>query len=235
MDRKCLECRSVLIIFILAFTLLSSEVSAGTLYFSDGSSDLTPASVLNAILQFDVTGSNLTATFTNNSAYRVNAIYFNFDATSNVTGLSPTDIKGWSFSTPTKNNATNADGFGMFDFALLGGNGNLNTASNQVAPNGGVETFTFSILGTGSFFQSDFIAENAYNNLAAAKFVAGPATNDPTETVEDSAFGVVPEPSTITLLGSGLICLALLGRRFRKYNGNNLSKNNDRVITNGPV
>jgi hypothetical protein len=68
-------------------------------------------------------------------------------------------------------------------------------------------TFTFSISGTGPFAPGDFIAPSSLGYTAAAKFVNGPG--------DDSAYGAVPEPSTGLLLATGLIGLAVNGRRRR--------------------
>jgi len=78
--------------------------------------------------------------------------------------------------------------------------------------------FLMAITGsctTTSCTTSNFILENAEGYLAASKFVNGP--DDPESPgFEDSAFGaIIPEPSTVLLLATGLSLLAA-GRRRRE-------------------
>jgi len=198
-----------LALIVMGGFFASSTVEATTITLSDLSSDETDPSVLDAILDFSVSDSTLTLTVTNTTEdpnfYNINEVYFN--ATSNVMGLSPETPfpGGWSLSTNQS-----ADGFGVFDFALTDGVG---TDEAQIIP-GETVTFKFTIVGTNSFSADDFTTERSTippgdrPAFAAAKFVQGPG--------DDSAYGAVPEPSTVLLLGAGLIGLALVGRlRFK--------------------
>jgi hypothetical protein len=212
---------------VVTIGLSVSTGNASTLNLSDASSDLTPASTLDATLDFQVFGGNqLQLTLTNNTSgadeFNVNAVYWNslsvvsglslVSATHSVTG----DVMGaW---TPVLTNQI-ANGFSTFDFALDDGIGSMNP--NIIMPGNSI-TFLMNISGTcaGSTncLDTDFIAMNGDGYFAAAKFVNGP--DDPQAAgFEDSAFGAtaIPEPSTALLVGLGLACLS--GRSARRRTG----------------
>jgi hypothetical protein len=207
--------------------LLSVAGSAGatTITLSGVSSDGTPASQLDAELDFVVVGTTLTLTVTNTgSDFTINELYWN--AASNVTGLSlltathsvaGSVTNAWS---PTETNE-NAGGFGSFDFALTvrgGGNG-----AKLIAP-GETIVFEFDISGTGPFAMNDFASANQEGLLAAAKFVRGPPDPECAGAViptakcpqgvltEDSGFGAVPEPASGLLMALGLVGVSAYGR-----------------------
>lgn len=223
---------------VAACLAFGSTAKAGTLILSDFSSEPSTnlASDLDASLTFDPNGATLTLTALNltdpNGAapYDINAVYFN--ALPSVTSLSLTsathssagDVTGdwplssWDGTVPGPK-PTLADGFGIYDYALLDGMG---MAAALLGPGESIE-FTLQINGgVGSFVQSDFEdlstpIDGEVLGLAAAKFVNGPDgcfDGDPNTPECDSAFGtVVPEPGTSSLLGFGLAGLAMLRRR----------------------
>jgi hypothetical protein len=202
-----------------ALLALGSSAGATTLTLSAVSSDGTPASVLDATFVFMITGaSELTLTVTNDTAapdeYVINGAWWN--AADHVTGLTLDSATHSSAGDVTAawapvENASMVDGFGIFDFGVTDGVGLMNV--NLIGPGESID-FVFTIAGTGPFDMNDFNVLNAMNLSAAAKFIAGPAANDPTELGdEDSAFGAVPEPTTAALLGLGLLGVGVLGRR----------------------
>lgn len=187
----------------LASVAFASGAHGAMIFLSSQSSDETPASVLNAMFEFEVAGSTLSFTAHNQTAapaaYKINQLYFNGGG--EVTGLTPVTIPtGWSFHT---NNA--AAGFGVFDFALIGGVGN-NPAQIQ---HGASVSFVFTIHGAG--VAEDFMSSHSsippgnMPGIVAAKFVQGPG--------DDGAFGAhVPAPSGIVALLLG-VAPALRRRR----------------------
>ncbi len=182
---------------------VASAAPASLITLSQFSSDETDAGVLDATMEFTVAGTMLTLTVTNNTAdpnaYTMNELYFN--APDGVT-LSFDGSPGWTFSTGAV-----ADGFGIFSFALIDGQGGN---PNQIV-SGETVSFTFTIL-TGTPTMDDFVTVFSTDPstlnavIVAAKFVGGPG--------DDSAFGgSVPAPGVLALLGvAGLVS----GRRRRR-------------------
>lgn len=196
---------SVALLLFSAFT--AKPVEAGTtLRLSDLSSDETKAADLSATLMFAVDGGELALTVTNDTVpiegFDLDAIYFNSMNSVSELLLSP-PLTGWSLLRNQR-----ADGFGIFDYALLTDLGN---DPAEIGPTESV-TFVFEITGIGPFADTNFttafsaIPPGEHEAIAAGKFVNGPG--------DDSAFGaVIPEPGTALLL---LFGSAIAGRRLRR-------------------
>ena len=176
-------------------------------------------SLLSATLDFQVAGNTLTLTVTNLTSdpntFNINRVFFNFDPGSNVTGLTlinePGGTAAWQLVNfdPLFPQTTAADNFGSFDFMLTHGPppGHNHHLIDPATP----RVFGFTILGTGPFFDTNFVAlsqqfDTNILSFAAAKFVQGPG--------DISAFGAnVPEPGTLALLGLAGGLLAMRRRR----------------------
>lgn len=200
--------------------VLAAQASGATLVLSQLSSDETPASVLAATLDFQISGaSQLTLRVSNDTAdpsdpipspaYQLREIFFNASAgVASLTLVSATSSADGLVTADWKLASGHAGGFGRFDFQLLNAKGN---SKNEIAP-GETVSFVFSIAGAGPFDTSHFISElstippGEFPAHAAVKFVSGPRG--------DSAYGaVVPEPLSVFQLGMGLAGLSWLRRR----------------------
>jgi hypothetical protein len=184
---------------------------------SQSSSGGVPASYLDALLTFDVSGTTLTLTMTNQTTNPPESFYINkifFNATSDVTGLTLTSAPaGWSLG--FKEDTYRTGGFGRFDAALIGSVGDH---PGQIAP-GEMTIFTMDMVGPGPFTALDFATETSVSSrggiasLVAAKFVRGTQC-------DDSAYGnattatppVIPEPATVAFLALGVV--AVMARRL---------------------
>lgn len=193
----------------------SPTADAAIIVISTLSSDATDPGVLDATFEFSVLFDVLTLSVTNDTTapntFNINELYFN--AAGGVTGLTVLGAlpAGWSFSTNQI-----AGVFGTFEFALTDP---VDNDASTIMPLE-TETFTFTILGVGPFFDTDFTTEFSTNppgdllSPVAAKFVFGSRTDPAGDPGPDSAYGGVPEPGTIALLG--LAGLLGFGRRRRR-------------------
>lgn len=202
---------------------MAPAASASTIILSEYSSDTTPASVLDATLDFTITDiTELTLSVTNDTTapdeFEMNMMFFN--ATDNVTGLTLQIVRSSGGEDPPPeewvleveagtSGPTKVDGFGIFDYALIDGVG---PDPHQIMPGETLE-FVMDIAGTGPFYSWQFSTElsapyaGEIQAAGAAKFVDGPSG--------DSAFGAtIPEPGTFSLLV--LAGLGLTVRRRRR-------------------
>ncbi|MEK6775583.1 MAG: PEP-CTERM sorting domain-containing protein [bacterium] len=212
-------------LFVLTFFILEPAWGTTILYFGDTSTTrkydtvidgLILPDVLDATLSINVTGSTLTLIISNltsvGTGYKIQGVYLN--ASGNVTGVSAGDISSkpltsFSFS-PDK---VNANGIGTFDLGLSA------TGNKGIDP-GQSATYTMSITGTGSYQDSDFTTQysqprGSYIPFLAAVNFKGLTGSKPTvyAGIVPYTQAIIPEPSSILLLGSGLIGLMGLCRR----------------------
>lgn len=184
----------------LGLLVCAATTHAAVIELSLFSSDETPASSLSAEMTFTVVSSTLTLKVENTSEFSITQLYFN--ATSDVAGLTLTPEPGWTLATSAA-----ANGFGLFDFALLDGVG---PDPAGIMP-GEELFFTLAIGGAGPFVDTAFTTEFSTippgdsPMIGAAKFIIEPIT-------DDSAFGAVPEPTTL----AGLALLGAFGLRRRR-------------------
>jgi hypothetical protein len=173
------------------------------------SSDATPASQIQVVLDFAVAGSTLTLTVTNtSSSFRVKQLYFN--ASDDVTSLVLSSATHSAAGNVTARWSVLADEdagpFKGFDFSLDGGNG----ARPWVLDPSESVVFVLTIGGTGPFTDVDLGVVNDEGLQVAAKFQGGPS--DPEKPgSEDSAFGSVAEPGLLGLLALALLAVARRG------------------------
>jgi len=209
------------------FFLVPAVAGATTITLSQVSSDDTPASQLDATLDFVISGgTTLELTVTNTTGvggdptFNISEIFFNGSA--DVTSLtldSETAAGEWEL-----NLLQSAGGFGTYDFQLISSDD-----PGAVIPTSA--TFFLTINdGIGSFDMGDFVGDDTFSTTppgmfeaqAAAKFVqcVDGSSVECTE-YDDSAFGAsngpgfppVPEPGTASLIGLGLVGLGLARRR----------------------
>lgn len=114
-------------------------------------------------------------------------------------GLSVTT---YSFSTGLGNSGTQMDGFGRFEVNLVGP-----TASNALS------SFSFTVTRTNGFNNINQVVSQNSSGWAFAAHIA-PTNGNPTGfATSDGTTKRVPEPTSLTLLGIGLLGLALSARK----------------------
>jgi hypothetical protein len=156
-------------VFALAWALLATGPANGAMIqlstHATGGND--PAA-FDALLDFTVSGNNLTLAVTNQTAapnaYLIREIFFN--AAPELTDLTPVGLPtGFTLQTQQ-----HAGGFGWFEYGIIG----ANPASGAILP-GDTKIFTFTFTGAG-VDESTFLTElssGPRQMIAAAKFVIG--------------------------------------------------------------
>ena len=123
---------------------------------------------------------------------------FGFNIVGSTVGLNITNLVGVTAFSPT---GGNMDGFGPFDVTLSCCN-----------PAGAVTSFSFTVSRTGGFSSASQLFEANGNGTHFAVHIA-PTNGNPTGFAGDGGTPSVPEPTSMLLLGTGLIGVAGAARR----------------------
>jgi hypothetical protein len=203
--------RSLLLMVAGSVFGMALQANATQISMSNATSDPgIEVTELRATLGFAVTGNILTLSVSNDSASRaIASLYFN--AADHITDHTlKSKPRDWKLKVEgAKGNPTDADLFGVFDYAVAVGG---RKAKDRMLEPGDVGTFVFEIAGAGSFSADDFsdeissVEEGEVQAFVAAAFGTG----------KDSVLGAThaPEPSTAILMGMGLGLLsATRGRK----------------------
>lgn len=172
-----------------------------------------------ATIDVSFSGSTLTLVLDNTSPlFSPSATGIAFDLPSGVTNITAgTLAPDWGFF--FSNDGVNTNQMvGVFDVCTDVSPTNMNcnggNANDGLSPTEGTFTFTFNVTSSGGLTTDSFVqAMNDFGESAVRFQSTGPLGQDSDVAVPRTN---VPEPGTLALIGSGLIGLALVTRRFRK-------------------
>src|SRR6185369_7207670 len=159
-----------------------------------------------ATVNYVLNGSNIDVTvtmfpgFTAFGTGAANNGIFGFNVVGSTAGLHITGLPaGWGFSAA----GGQMDGFGNFDVTL--------SCCNPP----GVSSFSFTVSRTGGFSSASDLFEANSTGAHFAIHIA-PTNGNPTGFAADGGTPSVPEPTTMVLLGTGLVSIAAgLRKRFK--------------------
>ncbi|HEY6247985.1 MAG TPA: PEP-CTERM sorting domain-containing protein [Pyrinomonadaceae bacterium] len=202
--------RLVLSLAMFAFIAFTSSVArADQVVINTPNSGLSATPGPYATVTYVLNGSNIDVTVTMFPGFQAfglgggNNGIFGFNIVGSTAGLNITNMVGVNSFAPA---GGQMDGFGNFDVTL----GCCN-------PSGAVNSFSFTVSRTGGFSSASDLFEANANGAHFAIHIA-PTNGNPTGFAADGGSNnEVPEPTTMLLLGSGLIGTAAgLRKRFRK-------------------